>query len=426
MSTVWEEFGFKANPYGTSQLMPTAEGERLLVGRSREVRRLHRHWSSMDTHASVEGSNGVGKTSLVSVAAYTAMMASIDSTGNLIVPLDEIFQLDDDLDTFEYQVYLAIANGIIRYDSAFQRVGHQIPNVNEIRQWLNAPSVKGGGVSGGGFGASRSKSLNTSAGFKDSGFRETVRSWLQMIFPPSSSGSFIGIIDNLELAETSREARRRLETLRDSVLAIHGVRWVLCGANGIINSSVGSQRLAGRIADPIRVSPIDDADVKAVVEKRIEEFRIDAGASPPVDPNGFDLLYRIAGRNLRNAFKHAQDFSMWLADEYPNANPWDRWGLLEVWLAYQAEQYEADSTSVKPRAWKLFDELVNHGGTLIPSEYEMYGFNSAEAMRYPLKLLEDANLVHSIVDESDQRRRTTEVTSNGWVVSYKRRGFKDI
>jgi hypothetical protein len=47
VTTVWDEFGFKANPYGTSQLAPTAEGERLLVGRSREVRRLHRHWSSM-------------------------------------------------------------------------------------------------------------------------------------------------------------------------------------------------------------------------------------------------------------------------------------------------------------------------------------------------------------------------------------------
>jgi hypothetical protein len=62
---------------------------------------------------------------------------------------------------------------------------------------------------------------------------------------------------------------------------------------------------------------------------------------------------------------------------------------------------------------------------LIPAEYETYGFNSAEAMRYPLKLLEDANLVHSIIDESDSRRRSTEVTANGWLVSYKRRGFKD-
>jgi hypothetical protein len=175
---------------------------------------------------------------------------------------------------------------------------------------------------------------------------------LHTIFPPGSTGSFIGIIDNLELAETSREARRRLETLRDSVFSIHGVRWVLCGANGIINSSVGSQRFAGRIAEPIRLAPIADDDVGAVVERRIAEFKRDDDASAPVDPNSFDHLYRISGRNLRNAFKHAQDFSMWLADEHPDAKPWDYWGLLEVWLAFQAEQYEADSTSVKPRAWQ--------------------------------------------------------------------------
>lgn len=426
MPTVWDEFGFKANPYGTSQLSPTAEGERLLVGREKEVRRLHRHWASMDTHASVEGANGVGKTSLVSVAAYTAMKASLTDPGNLIVPLPDIYQLSDDLETFEYQVYLGIANAIIAYDSTFQKCGHKVPNVNDIRQWLNAPSVAGGGASISGFGANRTKAINTSAGFKDSGFRETVRFWLETIYPESSTGSFIGVIDNLELAETSREARRRLETLRDSVLSIPGVRWVLCGANGIINSSVGSQRLTGRIASPIRVSPIADADVKTVVERRIREFRATLSASPPVNGEAFDHLYRIAGRNLRNAFKHAQDFSMWLADEHPDSIPQDRPGLLEVWLAYQAEQHEADISSVKPRAWKLFDELVDRGGTLIPSEYDTYGFNSSEAMRYPLKLLEDANLVHSIVDESDNRRRTTEVTSNGWLVSYKRRGFPEL
>lgn len=420
---VWAEFGFASNPYTTSQLSPTAEGADLLVGREKEVKRLHRHWASMDTHASVEGSNGVGKTSLVSVAAYRAMRESMSQTGNVIIPITDVFQLSSDLDTFEYQVHLAIANTIIQHETTLRNCGHSVPNINEIRTWLNAPSVKGGGLTGGGFGATRTVNVNTSSGFKDSGFREHVRYWLSEIFPSSSSGSFVGIIDNLELAETSREARRRLEALRDTVLSIPGVRWVLCGANGIVHSSVGSQRLIGRIAEPIRVAPIDDDDVKLVVQKRIERFRKSEGAIAPVDPDGFDHLYKVAGRNLRNSFKHAQDFSMWLADEEAAGDAVSNRQHLEVWLALQAEKYQSDISSVKPRAWALFDALVARGGTCTPGDHNAFGFNSPEAMRNPVKLLEDANLVHSIIDESDQRRRTTEVTSNGWLVSYKRSGF---
>jgi hypothetical protein len=52
----------------------------------------------------------------------------------------------------------------------------------------------------------------------------------------------------MELLSTSKDARRRLEEMRDSVLNIPGVHWVLCGANGIVRSAVGSPRLTGRIA----------------------------------------------------------------------------------------------------------------------------------------------------------------------------------
>lgn len=42
-----------------------------------------------------------------------------------------------------------------------------------------------------------------------------------------------------------------------------------------------------------------------------------------------------------------------------------------------------------------------------------------------MKQLEDANLVDSTIDESDSRRRTIVVTSNGWLVNYKRTGYQE-
>lgn len=73
--SIWTDFGFRDNLYATPTLQGAAEGSMLLVGRESEVSRLRTHSGSLDTHASMEGDNGVGKTSLVTVAAYRAMVA---------------------------------------------------------------------------------------------------------------------------------------------------------------------------------------------------------------------------------------------------------------------------------------------------------------------------------------------------------------
>ena len=46
------------------------------------------------------------------------------------------------------------------------------------------------------------------------------------------------------------------------------------------------------------------------------------------------------------------------------------------------------------------------------------------AMRPQVKSLEDAQLVDSSVDETDQRRRTIEISARGWIVRYKRNDFQ--
>jgi hypothetical protein len=40
MSTIWSDFGFRESSYDTTPIPATAEGEKLLVGRSTELRRL--------------------------------------------------------------------------------------------------------------------------------------------------------------------------------------------------------------------------------------------------------------------------------------------------------------------------------------------------------------------------------------------------
>src|SRR5664280_600949 len=69
--SLWNDLGFSSNPYGADPLPASEEGVQLLVGRDRELRHLISQLRSTDTHPTIEGDNGVGKTSLVFVAAFT-------------------------------------------------------------------------------------------------------------------------------------------------------------------------------------------------------------------------------------------------------------------------------------------------------------------------------------------------------------------
>lgn len=430
---IWDDYGFKASPYTPDPVPPTATGERLLVGRTDELRRVGTLIASAATHPTIEGDNGVGKTSLVAVASYLAQRAFEErETEQLLIPLERPFQLTpaDSHDVFVRRLYFAIAASFLRNEKLLLAGERDIPNTDDVRAWLNSPVFRSGGLGGAvaGFGMSgvHGSTPSTSAGFTEAGFRNAVDTWLDRAFPNAGDG-FICVLDNLELLQTHKAARELLEALRDSVFNRRGLRWVLCGARGIMRAAAASPRLHGVLADPMVLNPLDDEFVPEVVARRIEVFRkAGADAYAPVDPDGFHHLYEVGNRNLRNALKYAEDYALWLQLEN-QARPTEsaeKRGLLEVWMATSAEQYLVDITGVGERAWEVFDGIVSRGGSISPADFGEFGFETPQAMRGQMRALEGSMLVETSVDETDQRRRLIEVTSKGWIVNYQRSGYK--
>lgn len=427
---MWIELGFRDNPYSPRPIQGNDEGVELLVGRDKELRQLMLYIKSADAHPTLEGPNGVGKTSLVSVAGYKLFQEFENDQASAYIPIKAPFQLtsDDTLQTFKQKVFLAIAQQFIESNEVLKSKGYDVPDVSKVNDWLNAPlfHLTGGGAAIAGLGGNvtRSTTPNSTAGFSDSGFFATVQSWLSHCFPSRSSGGFICVIDNLELLETSRNARALLEAIRDELLNINGLRWVLCGARGIVRSSASSPRLQGVLAEPISIDPISDDSAKEALEKRINLYSM-SESNAPVEADGFTHIYQIGNRNLRNALKYCEDFSMWaFMNDSINDEAADKLALIEAWMAETADKYEQDSGSVGRRAWEVFDDLIGLGGSASPSEYEQFGYETQQAMRPQLKILEDANLIESAIDETDKRRRTIVVTSRGWIVNYKRCGYQ--
>jgi len=432
--SLWNDLGFSDNPYSPRPIQGDEQGVKLLIGRERELQRLTTYLRSSDTHPTVEGPNGVGKTSLVAVAGFLLKKEFLDGTSQqALLPIAEPFQLtpDDTTASFKRRVLLRVAQSFLDNHQALKERGLNVPDAERIDQWLNTPTfnVRGGGFNTpiGGLTATHGTTANTSSGFSEDGFITTVLTWLRECFPTNATGGFICTIDNLELLETSKNARALLEGIRDEVLGVKGLRWVLCGARGITRSVASSPRLQGVLAEPLIINPIAEQQIERLISERLGVFALASDATVTVNSEGFSHLYRVGGNNLRNAMKYSEDFSFWavengVLDEIKNSPS----KLIESWMSELSRLYEEDTTGVGGRAWEVFTKLAAAGGNTSPSQYEEYGFESNQAMRPHLRSLEDANLIESAVDETDNRRKTIGITSRGWIVNYKRTGFSRI
>ena len=91
---IYAACGLSENPFGIHALKPDERGVRLLVGRDIELQlvaqKLHKHGKI----TCLDGHVGVGKTSLVNVAAFLCYQAFIaGETPQLLLPVPEAFQM---------------------------------------------------------------------------------------------------------------------------------------------------------------------------------------------------------------------------------------------------------------------------------------------------------------------------------------------
>lgn len=430
MPTIYENWGFQANPFTTSPLEANERGATLLVGRVTELNQLLRRLENGPKIPTIEGGIGAGKTSLVNIAAYKLMQAYAKQESDaLFLPCRRPFQITsrDAAEELTNNVIREVAQTLIEKASEFKMLGLELKGHQALDKWLNSPtftSVQGGlQVLVGGISGGKNTSQNTGEGFDRSGFRKLVCDWLQEIFS-DRRGGVVCVIDNMELLQESSEAKQAIEYLRDELLTIPGLKWVLCGANGIIQSIVASPRLEGILFTPVAVGGIPDELINEVYSSRVKAFERFSGAGfLPITPAAFEVLYEALNRNLRSLLSKADDYCLYVADlgDIPDSDDKKDTRFFEWFDRETKSAALAAESQIRPRAWEVFDEAVKQGGQFAPSDHAAFGFASAMAMRQHVKDLEDAGLLQSARDENDQRRRSISVTSKGFLVNYHRK-----
>lgn len=326
----YASFGLSGNPFTVHALRADEMGERLMVGRDDQVaivaNRLHKDGKI----TSLDGHVGVGKTSLVNVAAYECFHAFLrGDTEQLLIPLNESFQLskDENVDEFCEKVFRKVANGLLGHRAQLDQYSLPTGSLQNVNAWLNSPVIEyinesvGGSLSLGipGLAAAtakvdgtRSRQANTGSGFTKEGLEQLVRTWLDEIFSVQGTGGVICVIDNLELLESGSNARRTLEALRDRLFNVNGLRWVFCGANGVIHSLAASARLGSFLNTPILdVQNISPIHIQKLVRTRLDAFSkdpIQAEQNLPIRLDDIVSLYPIINFNLRDLLHYVDDY----------------------------------------------------------------------------------------------------------------------
>ena len=437
MRDYYVDWGFLENPLQPNALNPDDRGERLLVGREPEVDVVCRRLHKQKKITCVEGPVGFGKTSLVNIAAHKCFKAfARKETDQLLIPCRQTFQLDktDTTESFSQRVFMAVAQTLLELSENMRGLGLSMEGMAQVDNWLNAPRAKAFSMGLGGVSAGMGVAPNASTGFAASGFENRITDWLKEIFRSYGNGGVVCIVDNLELLETTARARTTLEALRDRLFSTMGLRWVFCGAHGVVHSIASSPRLNGFTTRPVvEVNHLSPEATDAVLQSRIREFAVDADrVYLPLLASNFNELYKVLNFNLRDLLSYADNYCTEVFDGgLPPKNDAGKARRFENWLrAETVEQYRSLQSRIQPDAWTVLDTAMGTqlAGTFGPGDYHVFRVNdlkslSQETFHKVLRSFEKHGLVDRSVREGDDdegKQTLYSVTSKGALVHYAR------
>ncbi|MGH8950462.1 MAG: hypothetical protein ACRDX9_03465 [Acidimicrobiia bacterium] len=142
--TLWVDLGFRDNPYAVFPVPATEEGRRLLVGRDEEVESVLLRLDSSDACPTIDGENGIGKTSAIAVATYRAQERSDEEGGPLFLPLATPLELGrgETALSFRRRLLFEVARTVISSTDRLRNAGLGPPNVGRIDRWMNDPTYR--------------------------------------------------------------------------------------------------------------------------------------------------------------------------------------------------------------------------------------------------------------------------------------------
>lgn len=455
---IFAQWGLRGSPFAVEALKSDARGELLLRGRDDDIREVMNKLHRRGRITCIDGQYGIGKTSLVNVATYKCLQAfKRGDTAQVLLPCKTSFQLREDLDVdgFTRQVLYHVVLTVQEHAGLLQALCEQT-GFEDFQQWISSPvlrfdaldvsnavalGVPGIATWSTGVRGTSAAATNNSDGFVSVGFEVQVKQLLERLFT-SVSGGIVCVIDNVELLETASKARRTLELLRDRLLTIPGLRWVFCGANGVIHSLASSPRLSAFLNTPVlELKNVRTIDLKDLIWARLEEYAPKpevAATALPFEMPQIEWLYEVLNYNLRDLLSHLEQYCEHIALNRIMVTKEHKGTLFRKWIKdFGQFNYQDISKKISQNAWLVLDAAMSDDfkGSFGAGQFSQFNRNSLvtvteETFQKWLRDLRKYDILTKSLpeemgdDQSEIELETYSVTSKGALIFYYRQREK--
>ncbi len=374
--SLYKDWGYTSNPFKPSPIQPTLKDSSLLVGREKEKKKIKTRLKNDSGIITIEGENGIGKTSVINTSIYELFEESISSIDKdeFYIPCTKLFQISskNNLTEFIDEFYFSIAQTIISKKKEIKESGIKNLKIDNLNKWLNSSDVKNIEAQIAGFGGSFNTSPNESEGFVKSGFKKQIKNLLSQVFPNPETGGIICVVDNLELLETSDDAKRTLEYLRDEIFNIPQVKWFFSGSHNIFRTFISTPRLSGFIQKPLKINKLNNINVPSILKSRINSYQnhVDNKPYTPIAETDFISLFDSVNGNLREVFKRLSNYYLFVyeLEEEPFSNE-GKSQLFEKWFEQdKKEEYDSIMEVLQDSETNLLRLLSSQNTDLITDE----------------------------------------------------------
>jgi hypothetical protein len=408
--SLYKDWGYTSNPFKSSPIQPTLKGSNLLVGREKEKKIIKSRLKNDSGIITIEGENGIGKTSVINTSIYELFEESISSEDKdeFYLPCIQTFQISpkNDLTEFIDNFYFSLAQTVISKKKEIKDSGIKNLKIENLNKWLNSSEVKNIEAQIAGFGGAYNSSPNESEGFVKSGFKKQIKSLLTQIFPNPDTGGIICIVDNLELLETSEDAKRTLEYLRDEIFNIPQVKWFFSGSHNIFRTFISTPRLSGFIQKPLKINKLNNINVPYILKSRINSYQnhVDNKPYTPITETDFISLFDSINGNLREAFKRLSNYYLFVyeLDEEPFSDE-GKSKLFKKWFEQdKKEEFNSIMEVLQDNEINLLKLLSTQNTNLITDEVlDENDLKSISELRNTISNLEKYGIIYIPILENE-------------------------
>lgn len=418
----YRSHGFRSDPFNNRALSPDETGEMLIVDREQEVKKIIRRVQENNNIPTLEGPNGVGKTSVLNVALHRIFTQSKGGRDEpMFIPCRCSFQIakDKNTDDFLDEVYLQIALTLIEQKDMLRAPpGYtKAPTERSIQAYISSPIIRSYTATILGHGGGANAAPNTGKGWEKVGFRAAVEGWLRLLFPSNEAGAVICVIDNLELLHSSKTAKEVIEALRDTAFSIVGVKWILCGSSGVVRGAATSPRLVGWLQKPMNIRELREEVGGEVYDRRVRAFRNRDDASLPLTRDNFVSLFDMFNGNTRFALDEASAFCAWAFDQLDDLEELPK-DAFERWMTDELEaNYDEIFVYFSASEHEIFRKICQLE-LFVPSDHVEAGVEEKNDFMLVLEKFANFGLITSSLDQDGPEDAVYEISPKALKLQY--------